>query len=132
MMITDTFTTLNMDGLLVQILRLHDHLLNLEDFEFTTPTQQESLMTMQELSANLCALWVTDDELADLTTIEKSILRHDFMNPLHGIMGFASLILREGLTHNMLGYIQQIKQMATIIQQDVIVITKGLLPEMVE
>lgn len=135
MMMTDSYTTLNtalnMDGLLVQILRLHDQVYAVDEFSLHTSTQQDSLALMQELVTNLCAMWVTDDELAALSFKEKSALRHDFMNALHGIMGFVSLILREGLSQNIVEF-KQIKQQAHIIQQDVTIVTKGQLLEMVE
>lgn len=131
MMIKDTFTTFNMDGLLVQILRLHDQVQAVDELTLHTATQQDSLRLMQELSTNLCAIWVTDDELASLSFKEKSMLRHDFMNALHGVMGFSSLILREGISQNIVE-MKQIKRQASAIQQDVTVVTQGQLQEMVQ
>lgn len=122
---------INMDTVLEEILGLHDNLLALEDEDLNT-MQHESVDTMIGLSSRLCVMWVTSDELERLSTQEKGLLRHDFMNKLHGILGFTTLMLRDNLVPHILDRVQAAKSLAKEIERNMLVLTKGYIPEVIE
>jgi len=122
---------INMDTVLEEILSLHDNLLALED-EDLSKMQGESVNTMLGLSSRLCVMWITADELERLSTKEKGLLRHDFMNKLHGVLGFTTLMLRESLAPHIFERVQASKALSKTIEHNMTLLTKGYVPEVIE